>query len=106
MATGDPGVMPWVPLARLDGPPEPVLQECRRIIDTVPALQEHANLLAVSQVLGGLLYNPIMLRAIFGGREKMIESPILQELIAETTVEATQRAILTVLESAVRPYPP
>jgi hypothetical protein len=109
LATGDPGVMPWVPLARIDGPPEPVLQQCRRIIDERARPEEHANLLAVSQVLGGLRYNVATLRAIFGGKEKMIESPVLQELIAEQRAEAkvqTQHeAILDVLEARFGPVP-
>jgi hypothetical protein len=105
LAMGDPGVMPWVPLTRIDGPPEAVLQECRRVIDERARPEEHANLLAVSQILGGLRYNAATLRAVFGGREKMIESPVLQELIAETTAETTHKNIMTFLKARLGPVP-
>ena len=35
LATGDIGVVPWVPLAQFDGPPEPIIRECRARIDKV-----------------------------------------------------------------------
>src|SRR5262245_22843188 len=57
LATQDPGVMPWATLAHIDGPPEPVLQECRRVIDEKARPDEKVNLLAVCQVLGRLRYN-------------------------------------------------
>jgi hypothetical protein len=99
LATNDPGVMPWVPLARIDGSPEPVLEECRRVIEEQARPEERGNLLAVSHILGGLRHDVATLRAIFGGREKMIESPVLQELIAETTAETTHKNILTFLRA-------
>jgi hypothetical protein len=105
LATGDPGVMPWVPLARIDGPPEPVLGECRRVIEERARPDEQANLLAVSQILGSLRYNAALLFAIFGGKEKMIESPILQELIAETTAKSRQEDLLGFLEARFGPLP-
>jgi hypothetical protein len=105
LATADPGVMPWVPLARIDGPPEPVLHECRRVIDERGRPEEQANLLAVSQILGGLRYNVATLRAIFGGRERMIESPVLQELIAETTAKSRHEDLVDFLEARFGPLP-
>ena len=33
LAIPDVGVVPWVPLAAIDGPPEPVLRRCRERID-------------------------------------------------------------------------
>ena len=47
LATGEPGLMPWVPLTRLDGPAPVILGECRRIIDEKAKPRERANLLAV-----------------------------------------------------------
>ena len=30
LLAGDVGLIPWVPLAKFDGPPEPVFRQCRR----------------------------------------------------------------------------
>jgi hypothetical protein len=83
LATGEPGLMPWLPLTRLDGPVPAILGECRRIIDERPRPEEHDNLLAITQVLMNLVYDDAALYAIFGGKEAMIESPMLNELVAE-----------------------
>ena len=93
LAAGDVGLIPWVPLAQFSDPPTVVLGECRRRIDQQAAAQEHANLLAVTQVLTGLRYNDARLLSLLGGKQAMIESPVLQELLAETR----HRDILRVL---------
>src|SRR5919198_6056424 len=80
---GDVGVLPWVPLAQSDQPPEVLLRACRERIDRLAAAAEHANLLAVAQVLARLRYNDPGILSIFGGRQAMIESPLIQELMAE-----------------------
>jgi hypothetical protein len=82
LAANDVGLLPWVPLARIDGPPEPVLQECRRRIDAQAPPAQHANFLGVIQVMMGLRYNEPNLLAIFGGEQAMIESPVLQQMLA------------------------
>jgi hypothetical protein len=82
-ATGDVGLIPWVPLAQFDGPPEPIIQECRIRIDRDAPPDQHENLLAVTQILAGMRYNSSRLFQILGGREAMIESPELQEFLAE-----------------------
>ena len=89
----DPGLAPWVPLTRIDGPPEPVLQQCRDVIDAKTAGSRNLNLLAVAQVLGNLVYDKELLKRIFMREGKMIESPILQEWLAEAEV-TTRRADL------------
>jgi hypothetical protein len=76
----DVGLIPWVPLTRFDGPPEPILSQCRVRIDRDAAPEEHDHLLAVTQVLAGLRYNDPKLFQLLEGREAMIESPVLQEL--------------------------
>jgi hypothetical protein len=101
LATQDPGVMPWVTLAHIDGPPEPVLAECRRVIDEKAPLDEQAILLGVCEVLGGLRYNAAMLRTLFARREGMIESPI----VTEWQAEAMQRVLLRLLEDRFSPVP-
>jgi hypothetical protein len=101
LATHDPGVMPWVTLAHIDGPPEPMLEEARRVIDERARPDEKENLLTVCQVLGGLRYNTAMLRTLFGRKEGMIESPV----ITEWQAEAMHRMLLQLLEDRFGPVP-
>jgi hypothetical protein len=100
LATGDPGLMPWVPLARSGRSPGTVLRICRDIIETAPEV-ERVNLLAVTQVLTGLRYNDPKLVEVLGGRTVMIESPLLREYEAETV----QRAVLRVLRARFQDVP-
>ncbi|MDR3638589.1 MAG: hypothetical protein P4L84_32590 [Isosphaeraceae bacterium] len=95
LTSGDLGAIPWVPLARIDGPPEPVIKECRERIDRQSPPEEHDNLLAVTAILTRLRYNDARLMAILGGKGSMLELPFLQELFAEKM----QRAILSVLRA-------
>jgi hypothetical protein len=85
LATGDVGLVPWVPLTRFQGPPAPLLEACRRRIDELALPEERDNLLAVSQVLVQLRYNDPKLLTILGGKQAMIESPLINEIIAERT---------------------
>jgi hypothetical protein len=99
-----------VPLAQFDGPPERIVSRCRARIDHHARRlgdAEHKNLLAVTQLLLGLRYNqkdePILerLRALLGGRQAMIESPIYQEIVEESerkgATKTRQEDILKVL---------
>jgi hypothetical protein len=109
LAAGDVGLIPWVPLAKFDDPPERIVSRCRARIDNPATPIEqvgHQNLLAVTQFLLGLRYNddpPLRdrLRALLGGRKAMIESPIYQEIVAESkregATEARQQDIIDVL---------
>jgi hypothetical protein len=97
LAAGDVGMIPWVPLTHWDGPPEPIFRECRARIDQDALPGERENLLAVSQVLAGLRYDDPRLFQILGGREAMIESPVLQQLKAEWTQEGERKTIIKVL---------
>ncbi len=83
LAAGDIGLIPWVPLARIDGPAEPVLRECRDRIGRDAPKDEQDNLMAVTQLLARLRYNKESLFQLFGGRRAMIESPVIQEIIAD-----------------------
>jgi hypothetical protein len=101
LKAGDVGLIPWVPLAKFDGPPEPIFRQCRARIDAEAPPGEHENLLAVAQVLAGLRYNDPRLFELLGGREAMIESPVLQKLKDEWTLEGEhkgeRRAIVRIL---------
>jgi hypothetical protein len=83
LAAGDVGLLPWVPLTRFEGPPRDLLQRCRERIDRQARHDERANLLAVSQVLTKLRFPDPQLLALFGGRQIMIDSPLIRELVAE-----------------------
>jgi predicted transposase YdaD len=97
----DIGLVPWVPLTQFDGPPETIFRECRVRIDQQADALERENLLAVTQVLAGLRYNDPGLFQILGGREAMIESPVLQELKAEWTREAALEATRETMRRAI-----
>jgi hypothetical protein len=101
----DPGMAPWVPLMKIDGPPEPVLQQCKDAIDTVSPAGRKGNLLGVTRILGGLRFDVKMLEALFRVEGKMIESPVLQKWFRETEVEALQRLILRRLDARFGPIP-
>jgi hypothetical protein len=98
---GDVGLIPWVPLTQFDEPPETVLQECRDRIDRQAPASEQANLLAVTQVMSRLRYNSLDLMALFGGMQTMIESPLIQEMLAERSHEG----ILIALRKRFRSLP-
>jgi hypothetical protein len=99
LAAGDVGLIPWVPLTQFEGPPEAIVRKCRERIDEGAPPNEHENLLAVTQFLARLRYNDPGLFNLLGGRRAMIESPLLQEILAEERLQATREAILTVLTS-------
>ena len=88
----DVGLIPWVPLTMFEGPPEPIFEKCLARINAEAAPEERENLLAVTQVLASLRYNEARLFQLLGGRDAMIESPLLQELKTEWTREAAQKA--------------
>jgi hypothetical protein len=101
----DPGLAPWVPLTRIDGPPEPVLQQCKDVIEAKTTGGEQDNLLTATEALAGLRFDKAMLRALFRRGGQMIESPVLQEWLAEHEVKYLQGFILKKLESRFGPIP-
>ena len=88
LVQSDVGVTPWVPLMHFDGPPESLLERCAEKIEREAHPKERADLLAVSQVMTGLRFPDPELLRLFGGKEPMIESPLLQKMRAETLQEA------------------
>jgi hypothetical protein len=115
LAMGDVGLIPWVPLAQFEAPPEQIVRRCRaRIEQADPPLTpvDQENLLAVTQFLLPLRYNekPTLLehlRALLGGRRAMIESPLYQEVVAEAerkgAIEARRQDIMDILEGRFGP---
>jgi hypothetical protein len=97
LAANDVGLISWVPLAKIEGPPEPVFRECRARIDRVDSRADRENLLGVTQLLAHLNYNDPRLFQLLGGRKAMIESPVLRELMAENTRKTLQSAVLEIL---------
>jgi hypothetical protein len=83
LAAGDVGVIPWVPLAKAETPPAELLEQCRERIEKEARPDERENLLAVAQVMARLRFPQPDLLALLGGKEAMIESPLIQELQAE-----------------------
>jgi hypothetical protein len=98
LAAGDVGIIPWVPLMRFEGPPRDLLQRCRDRIDREARHDERRNLLAVSQVLTKLRFLDPQLLALFGGRQIMIDSPLIREIVAENTQQTIHEAIRVFLE--------
>jgi hypothetical protein len=102
-----------VPLAQIDGPPEPVFQRCREIIDRKAKPEEKEPLLVVSQVLASLRYNRADLLAFFGGEQLVIESPLIDKIVtqavdkavAKATIAVKQGDVLTFLRSRFGPPP-
>ncbi|WP_165230380.1 hypothetical protein [Aquisphaera insulae] len=104
LATGDVGVLPWVSLSKIEGPPGPIFSRCReRIIREAPT-DERESLMAISQVLARLRYHEETLFQLLGGRKAMLELPFLEEFKAEWVREALEkdRAERAAAEKAAR----
>ncbi len=101
----DPGLAPWVALMRIDGPPEPVLQQCKDVIEARTAGGEQENLRVTMQLLGSLRFDKALLRQLFARGGAMIESPILQDWLQEQDIRTRQQMVLTKLERRFGPVP-
>jgi hypothetical protein len=105
LASGDVGVLPLVPLTQLSTPPEVVLRQCKDLIEQQAPPAERANLLAIAQVLTEARFHNRVLTNLLGGAQIMIESPMIQELIAERTRQTLHWTILELLETRFGPVP-
>jgi hypothetical protein len=94
----DPGLAPWVALMNIDGPPEPVLQQCKDVIEARTAGAERENLRVTMQLLGGLRFDKALLKRIFAREDGMIESPILQDWLQEQDLKTRCGLVLSKLE--------
>lgn len=102
----DPGMAPWLPLMRIDGPPEVVLQQCKDAIEAVSQTGRRSNLLGVTQILGGLRFEDKLLEAFFKVEGHMIESPVLEKWFRQRDAATRQTDILTFLEARFGPVKP
>jgi hypothetical protein len=105
LAAGDVGLIPWVPLTHIAGPPEPVLQECRRRIGQQAADQDRDYLLVVSQILGSLRYDEDNLMTIFGRGQSMLDTPLLRKLEEQGIQKGIHQSIAIVLRGRFRSVP-
>jgi hypothetical protein len=101
LALEDPGIIPWVPLMHHSSTPERIFQRCSEIIRDNAPPHEQTNLLAVTQVLARLRYNDPALFQILGGRVAMIESPLLDEIRAESRAEGMAKGKTEALVSVL-----
>ena len=99
LAAGDIGLIPWVPLAKIDGTPEPVFRECKARIARVGSKDEQESLLVVTHFLAGLRYDDERLLKLLIGRKAMLKSksPIVREVIAAGILEGRQAMVLDTL---------
>ncbi len=91
LKSGDVGLVPWVMLADSSEPPATLAQRCRDAIDQHAPVGERENLLAVVQVLTRLRYNDPEVFAILGGKQIMIESPLIDEIVSEAVSKAESK---------------
>jgi hypothetical protein len=98
LAAPNVGVVPWAPLARYDGPTEVLLQRCRDRLEREGGRQK-VNLLAVTQVFARLHFDRPEWLDILGGRQAMIGSPLIQEIVAESRRDRRIQSIRAVLET-------
>ncbi|MBM3981612.1 MAG: hypothetical protein FJ304_15305 [Planctomycetes bacterium] len=95
----DPGHAPWVPLVKIDGPPEVVLQQCHDAIDRVEEAGRRDHSLGVTSVLASLRFSEAVIEKLFKPEGKMVETPMLTKLFRERDVVQLYRLILGALES-------
>lgn len=78
LAAGDVGLIPWVPLARYDGPPEVLLRQCRERIEQQARPEEKENLVAITRVMAETRYNDSQWLSLLGGPIMTIDKVLLQ----------------------------
>jgi predicted transposase YdaD len=107
LAAGDVALLPWVPLAKFSGPPEPIVSRCRARIDQETSSPDREDLLTVAQFLLKLRYDkePLLksLQNLLGGRAAMEQSSLYQEIVEEAKSEGMQRIVLDTLEDRFGP---
>jgi hypothetical protein len=102
LALNDVGVIPWVPLAQTATPVEQLLLTCRERIEQQGRAEEQDNLIAVTQVMTYLRYNDQSLLSLIGGKKMIVETPLIQEILAEDR----QKLVLEQLKKKFGEVPP
>jgi len=101
LAQDDVGLIPWVPLTQMSGPPDRVLQQCRNRIDRLAAPSQREPLLVATAILSTVLFDDQML-GILGVSETMIESPYLDRIVEKRERRAEQRAVRSAVITVLR----
>lgn len=117
LASGDAGLVPWVPLARTTQSPEALMTRCRDRLVAVADASDRAGLMAVTQILAGLAFPDKRFLDLFGGTQAMIDSPVLDEVkeilrkryeaegAAKGHVAGLRDAVTAALETRFGPLP-
>jgi hypothetical protein len=90
------GAVSWAVLMAHEGQTEPFLRRCRERIDREGGDQTD-ELLAVTQTFLSLRYNDQGLLDLFGGDKTMIESPVIDRLLAQRERKTRQEGIAEVI---------
>ncbi len=98
LARNEVGLIPWVPLTRMTGPPEQVLRQCRAVIDRLADPAEHEPLLVATAILSTLVFKGTML-GIFGVSENMLEIPYFDQIVEKRELRLMRKTIVTVLRT-------
>lgn len=114
-ATGDAGVIPWVPLTRTTLTPDELMARCRDRLAQVPDANDRAGLMAVTQILAGLAFPDRPFSNLFGGvpmlakvlANAVLESPALSELKEmlldqihrDLRAETLRKNVITILQA-------
>jgi hypothetical protein len=105
LAAQEVGLIPWVPLTQFSGPPEPILEQCRQRIERQAPRDRQASLLAVTAVLMQLRFPDPDLLTFLGGKQTMIESPLIKEVEKRARLQNTRENILQFLAGRFGPVP-
>src|SRR6185437_1406065 len=96
LEAADVGVVVCASMAHYDGPPEVLLRRCRERIERDGGKQK-ANLLAVAQVFAKLHFDKPEWLDILGGSKAVYESPLIQQIVAESERAGRVKSIVRVL---------
>ena len=98
LAGPDVGALPLVPLMKFSDPPAVVVQRVKDRIEAEAPANERENLLAVAQVLTTARFTDQALIAILGGKQRMMISPLVQEIVDEQRQQTAHEMILVALD--------
>lgn len=101
LARNDPGLIPWVPLAKSARTPDDLLVDCRDRLAAIPDQRTRKDLTAVTAILSRLANDPKRLLNLFGGHQIMIESPLIDELMEYVREKEYLKAQIATLRSAI-----